>query len=93
MADCIEFGRKNTKYKCIKCSSFVCQICSEKADENTAGYSEENKTLGWCKKCNDSRKCPLSIDVEDVNNVKKKKQQTLTSFFSTDFKHLYRIVV
>ena len=55
MADCIKCGCE-TKYTCIKCSCTICQICSEKADENDEGYSEENKTFGWCKKCTQVRK-------------------------------------
>ena len=48
------FYERNTKYMCIKCSITLCNICAVSASPTKEGYSEENKTVGLCKKCNDS---------------------------------------
>ena len=48
------FCERNTKYMCIKCSLTLCNICAVSASPAKEGYSEENKTVGLCKKCNDS---------------------------------------
>ena len=36
-----------TKYKCLECFTFVCNICS-KVREDHKNYSEEEKLIGKC---------------------------------------------
>ena len=70
------FCERNTKYVCIKCSLTLCNICAVSASPTKKGYSEENKTVGLCKKCNDSNSLEVIVEGE------KKSQNKQTSIFS-----------
>ena len=55
---------------CIKCSLTLCNICAVSASPAKEGYSEENKTVGLCKKCNDSNSLEVIVDDEKSQNKK-----------------------
>ena len=44
---------RETKYKCVKCNKFACNICSHPADPNDDNYSEfgEIKSVSYCSDC------------------------------------------
>ena len=65
------FCERNTKYMCIKCSLTLCNICAVSASPAKEGYSEENKTVGLCKKCNDSNSLEVIVDDEKKSQNKK----------------------
>ena len=73
------FFERNTKYMCIKCSLTLCNICAVSASPTKEGYSEESKTVGLCKKCNDSNS--LELIVEDEKKSQNKKQTSIFSAF------------
>ena len=85
MDKCIECDRESTKYTCITCARHICQICSIKASESDQGYSEENKTLGWCNECTKSNKKRSLVETINVENVTAKKakfsQKKVIDFF------------
>ena len=70
---------RNTKYMCIKCSLTLCNICAVSAYPTKEGYSEENKTVGLCKKYNDSNS--LEVIVEDEKKSQNKQTSILSFFF------------
>ena len=65
------FCERNTKYICIK----LCNICAVSASPTKEGYSEENKTVGLCKKCNDSNS--LEVIVQENKKSQSKKQTSI----------------
>ena len=50
------YGRKMhkcegvTKYKCLECFTFVCNICSKFREDHDI-YNEEEKLIGKCENC------------------------------------------
>ena len=64
---------------CIKCSLTLCNICAVSASPTKEGYSKENKTVGLCKKCNDSNS--LEVIVKDEKKSQNKKQTSIFSAF------------
>ena len=45
--------QRQTKYKCVKCDRFACNICSHPADPDDDNYSEfgEFKCVSYCTDC------------------------------------------
>ena len=60
----LECSRK-TKYTCVVCFDPVCNVCSTEASGN-AGYCEEAKRIGICRKCSDG------ADTEVVESTNEK---------------------
>ena len=44
---------RETKYMCVKCNVFVCNICSQPANPNCKNYNEdgEYRHVGYCPDC------------------------------------------
>ena len=64
-----------TKYQCLECFIFVCNICS-KFWENHDNFSEEEKLVRKCENC----------DGNQVADKQKKKKQTLEGFLGLKLK-------
>ena len=75
--DCIECGRKHTKYRCIGCKTSICNICSVACSVETLGYSEENYFVGKCDSCQASG---CKQKVSEQPSASKPRQSILTSF-------------
>ena len=89
--DCVKCSRENTKYKCISCGLRVCQVCSLQAPSGTPGYSEEDKTLGFCSEAcrpgpasqTSAKKRPAFSDHSETKPTSASgKQASLTSYFN-----------
>ena len=82
--ECIQCGRKGTKYRCIQCSHPVCNVCTTTCTENTPGYCEETYSNGKCggcsiEQCSVERKRKLEEASSD--NLQPSTQSTISSFF------------
>ena len=76
---CTFCGERETKYSCITCNLAICNVCSVSADTKIDGYNEEDKKVGFCKKCSPEN------EVVEISASKRepptKKQRTIHSLF------------
>ncbi|XP_065681529.1 zinc finger protein 862-like [Hydra vulgaris] len=68
-AVCSVCRERNTKYTCMKCAVFVCNICATPGKTGDLSYSEEIKRIALCSKCS------------TVEPPKNKIQKTIFSLF------------
>ena len=73
------FCERNTKYLCIKCSLTLCNICAVSASPTKESYSEENKAVELCKKCNDSNSLEAIVNDEINHKIRNKQVSFLHS--------------
>ena len=69
-----------TKYKCLECFSFICNVCS-KVSEDHEKYSEEDKLIGKCEQCDGSVEIIAINHPESSNWTNKQQQTTLEGLF------------
>ena len=53
-----------TKYKCLECFIFVCNICS-KVGEDHENYNEKEKLIGKDEKCDVNQVQTISVTVRE----------------------------
>ena len=53
-----------TKYKCLECFIFVCNICS-KVGEDHENYNEKEKLIGKDEKCDGNQVQTISVTVRE----------------------------
>ena len=70
-----------TKYKCLECYTFVCNICS-KFREDRDIYNEEEKWIGKCENCDGNqiavkrKKWQQTLEVKTKTKQNKKQKKT-----------------
>ena len=87
--NCIDCGRKDTKYSCIACNRKICNVCSKPSLPNEIGYSEENYMIAKCSDCNkgvvevldEAKENPGILSKETPKFCKKGERQLKLDFF------------
>nr|XP_047140930.1 zinc finger protein 862-like [Hydra vulgaris] len=91
-AVCSVCRERNTKYTCMICAVFVCNICATPEKTGDLSYSEEIKRIALCSKCSTTWKSELAeyslsewlfYDIDSNERVKNLKCKICTEFNDT----------